>query len=97
MQSDDAEMEWKEQMEKILFSVSEDETVEFYVIEQVRISGHNYLLVADSEEEEAEAWILKDVSEDSEAEACYEFVEDEDEFAAVAKLFEEELDDVDFQ
>ena len=84
--------------EKIKMSVSETgEEVEFYVIEQTRINNTNYILVTEDEEdtEEAEAYILKDLSEDSDAEAIYEFVEDDEELEYVSKIFAEILDDID--
>ena len=57
-------------MEKLTFQ-TEDGTVDFYVLEQTRFNGKNYLLVADSEEEDAECLILKDCSKDEEAESRY--------------------------
>ena len=84
-------------MEKIRFQ-SEDGTVtEFYIEEQTRIGGTAYLLVSDSTEDEASAYILKDMSEDTSLEACYEMVEDEDELQAVFKVFEQMLEDVDLE
>ena len=84
-------------MEKIRFQ-SEDGTVEeFYIEEQTRIGGTAYLLVSDSLEDEASAYILKDVSEDTDPQACYEMVEDDDELQAVFKVFEQMMDDVDFE
>lgn len=84
-------------MEKIRFQ-SEDGTVtEFYIEEQTRIGGTAYLLVSDSLEDEASAYILKDMSEDTSLEACYEMVEDEDELQAVFKVFEQMLEDVDLE
>ena len=56
-----------------------------------------YLLVSDSQDDEATAYIFKDVSEDDSQEACYEMVEDEDEMQAVFKVFEQMLDDVDLE
>ena len=53
--------------------------------------------MTESEEDEAEAYLLKDLSEDGEAEARYEFVEDEEELEAVSKVFAELLDDVDLE
>ena len=45
-------------MEKIRFSFGETgETAEFFVLEQTRINGMNYILVTDSEEDDAEAYI----------------------------------------
>lgn len=83
--------------EKITFTVEETgEEIELYVVEETRVSGVNYLLVTDSadDEEEGEAYIMKDVSAESESEAIYEMVEDEQELNAVSKIFEELLDDI---
>lgn len=85
-------------MEKILFTPEgEDAPVEFYVLEQTRIGGSNYILVTDVEDGDGEAWILKDLSEDGEAESTYVFVEDDEELAAVAGVFENMLEDVDLE
>ncbi len=84
-------------MEKITFITEENESLTFFVEEQTRVNGIDYLLVSDSEDDEAQAYILKDVSEDTDPEAKYEFVEDDVEFDAVAKLFEQMLEDVDLQ
>ena len=65
--------------------------------EQTRIGGVAYLLVSDSMDDEANAYILKDVSEDTDSEACYEMVEDENELQAVYKVFEQMLEDVDLE
>ena len=86
-----------EYMEKITFITEENESLTFFVEEQTRVNGVDYLLVSDSEDDEAQAYILKDVSEDTDPEAKYEFVEDDVEFEAVAKLFEQMLEDVDLQ
>ncbi len=83
--------------EKITFTVEETgEEVELFVVEETRVSGVNYLLVTDSadEEEEGEAYILKDVSDEADTDAIYEMVEDEQELNAVSKIFEELLDDI---
>ena len=83
-------------MEKIKFTFDEGgETEEFYVLEQTRIGGIDYILVADSEEGDGMALILKDLSKDGEEEAVYEIVEDDEELLAVSKVFEEMLEDVD--
>ena len=75
----------------------ETEAVGFFVVEETRIAGVSYLLVTESEEDEAEAYLLKDLSEDGEAEARYVFVEDDEELEAVSKVFAELLDDVDLE
>lgn len=85
-------------MEKIKFSLAEEDvTAEFYVLEQTRIAGITYLLVTETEDEDGEAWILKDLSADGEAEALYEIVDDDEELDAVSRVFEEMLDDVDLE
>ena len=85
-------------MNKIFFCPDgETEAVGFFVLEETRIGGVSYLLVTESEEDEAEAYILKDLSADGEAEAKYEFVEDEQELEAVSRIFTELLEDVEIQ
>ena len=51
-------------MEKIKFQLEDGTEAEFYVEEQTRIGGVAYLLVSDSQDDEATAYIFKDVSED---------------------------------
>lgn len=72
-----------------------EESVEFFVLEQTRINGVNYILVTDSEEDDAEALILKDLSEDEAEDALYEILEEDEELEAVSKVFSEMLEDVD--
>ena len=81
-------------MEKIKFTLTDDETVEFFVLEQTVIGGVSYILVTESDEDEAEALILKDLSGQGEEEALYEVVEDDGELEAVSKVFKEMLEDV---
>lgn len=49
-------------LEKIVFNPEGEEPVEFFVLEQTRIGGMNYILVTDFEEGDGEALILKDIS-----------------------------------
>ena len=49
-------------MEKIKFQSPDGTVEEFYIEEQTMIGGVSYLLVSDSMDEEATAYILKDVS-----------------------------------
>ena len=85
----------KTQMSKITLASSEGgEKVELFVLEQTRIFGCSYLLVSDTEDGDGEAWILKDTSRDGEAEAVYEFVEDDKELDAVSDVFSQMLDDI---
>lgn len=83
--------------EKILFQPEGEEVVEFYVLEQTRIGGVDYILVTDAEDGDADAWIMKDISADGEEEGVYVFVEDDDELAAVAGIFSDMLDDDDIK
>ena len=82
---------------KIILIDDEGNEEEFYIEEQTRVYGKNYILVSTAQEGDAEALILKDISEDSNEEAAYVPVEDESELAAVMKIFEEMLDDIDIQ
>lgn len=85
-------------MEKISFRPSNTtETVSFYVLEETRIGGISYILVTDAEEGDAQAYILKDISEAEEEEAVYEIVEDDSELMAVSRVFDEMLEDVDLE
>ncbi|MCI9462759.1 MAG: DUF1292 domain-containing protein [Lachnospiraceae bacterium] len=82
-------------MEKIVFQPEGEDPVEFYVLEQTRIGGIDYILVTDTEEDDAEALILRDRSQSGEAEALYEIVTEDEELNAVAAVFENMLEDVD--
>ena len=84
-------------MEKITFTLADNQMVEFYVLEQTVLGGISYILVTDSEDDEAEALILKDLSKPGEDEALYEIVDDDDELNAVARVFQEMLDDVELE
>lgn len=90
-------------MERIAFTIpGTDEEVGFYVLEQTRINGRNYLLVTESDDEddeddESEAFILKDLSESGEEEAVYEIVEEDEELEAVSGVFAELLEDIDLE
>ena len=85
-------------MEKIKFTFEETkEEVEFFVLEQTKVNGNSYILVTDSEEDEAECLILKDNSAAEEEESLYEIVEDDVELSAALKVFEELLEDIDIE
>ena len=85
--------------EKKITLVDEDQTIEFYVLEETRLNGRNYLMVTDAEddEEDADCYILKDMSDEADEDALYEFVEDEEELEGLIKIFEQLLDDVDIE
>ena len=87
-------------MEKLTFVTEDQESVDFYIIEETRVNGINYLLVTESEDEEdeeAEAYILKGAGGAEDTEAVYEFVESEEELDAVSRIFAELLEDMDLE
>lgn len=84
-------------MEKIKFMSEEMQEMEFYVLEQTKLNGVSYILVTDSEEDDAECLILKDTSAEDEAESIYEIVEDDNELSAILKVFEELLEDIEIE
>ena len=85
-------------MEKVKFvfrdGSGEDE---FFVLEETMINGSTYILVTDSEDDEAECLILKDSGVQGQGDSVYEIVEDETELLAVSKVFEELLEDVNIE
>lgn len=85
--------------EKVVFTDENGEAAEFFVLEQTRVNGINYLLVSDSveEDEEANALIIKDISKDTDTEAVYEIVEDDNELEALSGIFNELLEDIDVE
>lgn len=83
-------------MEKITFTFEDtNETVDFFVLEQTKLNGATYLLVADNESNDAECLILKETESGNEQDNLYDIVEDDNELTAVSKVFEELLEDVD--
>lgn len=85
-------------MEKIIFTSDEmQEKAEFFVLEQTKLNGVSYILVTDSEEDDAECLILKDTSLEKDTDAVYEIVEDDGELEAISRVFEELLEDVEIE
>ena len=81
-------------MERIKFvDPQTDEVVEFAVEEETQLNGIKYLLVSDGNETgDSEAYILKELKTQDE-EVLYEIVDDDVEFAAIAKVFAELADE----
>ena len=81
-------------MEKIKFTdPPTEEVVEFAVEEETQLNGIKYLLVSDGNETgDSEAYILKELKTQDE-EVLYEMVDDDTEFAAIAKVFAELADE----
>ena len=84
-------------MEKIKFMSEEMQETDFYVLEQTKVNGVSYILVTDSEKDDAECLILKDTSAEEDKESVYEIVEDATELGAVLKIFEELLEDIEIE
>ena len=83
-------------MEKVGFTDPVDgETVEFYVLEQTKINGYNYILVTEDEDGDCECYIMKESESPESEESTYEMVEDDNELNALAKVFAEIMEDVD--
>lgn len=83
-------------IEFTLTDTGEKET--FYIIEQTRINNMNYILVADSLEDEAEALILKETYDGSDqGDAVYDIVDDDDELDAISRVFAAMVDDMDIE
>lgn len=84
-------------MEKISFAGNNGDSIEFYVIEKTTLGGVDYMLVTESESEDADAYVLKDVSSKEDAEAIFEIVDDENELQAIGQVFQNLLDDIDIE
>ena len=71
----------------------------YYIVEETKLAGVSYIMVTDSPEDEmeADAYILKDVSDPESDEAIYEFVEDDDELESVSEIFAQLLEDTDLE
>ncbi len=69
------------------------EDVTLYILEETKLNGCYYILAADSEEEDGECYLLKDVSGEDEDEAVYEFVENEDEAEHMLRVFQALLEE----
>ena len=83
-------------LEKITFHEDGEKPVDFYVLEQTRIGGVNYILVTDVEEGDGDALILTDMSGDGEEESVFAIVSDDEELSAVAGVFQNMMDDIEF-
>lgn len=86
-------------MEKINLVSEDGDIIEMSILEETKVGGVNYYLVTDAEDddddEEMEAFIVKDLSHEDDDEAVIEFVEDEEEFNSIAKIFDALVDEID--
>ena len=84
-------------MEKVIFIDPETkENIEFFVVEETKVNGMRYLFVTEEEEDDCDAYILKEVADEKD-EVVYEMVEDDTELAAVGKIFAELIEDADIE
>ena len=87
----------KEENGKIILTDENGQEDVFYIVEETKLAGVNYILVTESpdDDEDSVAFILKDISKADDEEAIYEFVEDDEELDAAAAAFGELLEDID--
>lgn len=84
----------KDKESRILFLDDQGQEIEFMVLEQTTLAGTNYLLVADSVEEDGTVLIMKEISLEDDY-VSYEIVEDEEELEIISKIFNELIEDFD--
>lgn len=77
--------------EKITLVDEDGSDLSFYVLEQTKFLGKEYLLVTETLESD-EVFLLKE-SRSQKEDSVYVFVEDEQELLVVSELFEELLED----
>ena len=84
---------------KIILKDEDGQEDVFYIVEQTRLGDVSYLMVTEEPDngQDADAYILKDISKPEDTEAVYEFVEDDRELDALAGIFAELLEDTDLQ
>lgn len=84
-------------MESItLIAPDTEEEITVFVLEETTVAGQKYLLVTEESDGDTDAFILKEVATDD-TDATYEIVEDDVEFEAVVKIFQELVEDTDFE
>ena len=79
-----------------LIAPDTQEDITVYVLEETTLNENKYLLVTEDSEGDTEAFILKEIAEDD-TDVTYEIVEDDLEFNAAVKVFEELVEDTDFE
>ena len=83
---------------KIKMTAGKGAPVGFFVLEETRIGGTDYLLVTDEmDDEDGECYILKDLSGAEDDQAVYEFVENDEELDYLYRIFSELLNDADVE
>lgn len=82
-----------------MITLSDDngDEIDLYVLEETTIGGINYLLASDSDEEDGECYLLRDKSKPEDAQAEYEFVDEDSELDYLSRIFSELLGDTDVE
>ncbi len=85
----------------VAFVCDDGDVVDLFGVEERSVLGFLYILVTEDlsdDSEEAVVMIMKEEKQSDEDEfALYDMVEDENELQAVAKVFAELMEDVDFE
>lgn len=68
------------------------DTITLYIVEETKVNEQKYLLATEDADGDTDAYLLKEVASDD-ADATYEFVEDDVEFESVVKIFSELVDE----
>ena len=77
---------------QILLLDDEGNEIELYVLEQTTLAGKNYLLTADSMDDDDVVMIMKEAELEDDM-VSYEFVEDEEELKMISSIFNELTDE----
>ncbi|HIX68068.1 MAG TPA: DUF1292 domain-containing protein [Candidatus Anaerostipes excrementavium] len=77
---------------QILLLDDEGNEIELYVLEQTTLAGKNYLLTADSMDDDGVVMIMKEAELEDDM-VSYEFVEDEEELKMISSIFNELTDE----
>lgn len=81
----------------IIFTTDDGEEVTFSVLEQTTLGGVNYLLVTEDTDDESFLILKEDRADGGDDMVEFSVVEDDGELQAVAKIFNELLDDLDLE
>lgn len=77
---------------------AEGESISLTILEATKFRGISYILTADEAGYgEGACYILKDMSENKDGDAVYEFVENDEELEAVFDIFVELMSDTDIE
>ena len=81
----------EEELRTVPFTTEDGEEIDMYVLEETTLQGVHYILVTEDLSDDSEEAVVTIMKEEKQQ------VENEDELQAVAKIFAELMEDVDFQ